>query len=52
VVVRADELRLGQVIRNLVENTAKYGGHQVTILSYHDGTHMRIEVIDNGRGVR
>lgn len=51
-VVRADELRLSQVVRNLSENAAKYGGTRVNVRARRQTTHYRIEVSDNGRGVR
>lgn len=51
-VVRADELRLSQVVRNLSENAAKYGGTRVRVRARRQTTHYRVEVSDNGRGVR
>ncbi|MGH9168264.1 MAG: sensor histidine kinase [Acidimicrobiia bacterium] len=49
--VRADPLRLRQVLRNLISNTRRHGGPQVTVNGEaHDGWFV-CTVADNGRGV-
>ncbi|MEX1126047.1 MAG: ATP-binding protein, partial [Acidimicrobiia bacterium] len=49
--VRADRLRLRQLLRNLVSNAAKYGGAEIAVTAYSQGDTVVIEVIDDGPGV-
>ena len=49
--VRADRLRLRQLLRNLVSNAAKYGGNDIAVTAYSQGAMVVIEVIDDGPGV-
>jgi signal transduction histidine kinase len=50
-VIRADPLRLRQVLRNLISNSRRHGGPQVTVKGKaHDGWFV-CTVADNGRGV-
>ncbi|HLF43957.1 MAG TPA: ATP-binding protein [Acidimicrobiia bacterium] len=49
--VRADRLRLRQLLRNLVSNAVKYGGSEIAVTAYSQDPTVLIEVIDNGPGV-
>ena len=51
--VLADRERIGQVLRNLIENAAKYSliGAPVELRATAQGSWMRIEVADRGRGI-
>lgn len=49
--VRADRLRLRQLLRNLVSNAAKYGGTEIAVTAYSQGDTVVIEIIDDGPGV-
>ncbi|MEJ7901973.1 MAG: HAMP domain-containing sensor histidine kinase [Thermomicrobiales bacterium] len=51
--VLADRARIGQVLRNLLNNAARHTppGTQVTIRTMDDGGEVRIEVVDNGPGI-
>ena len=52
--VRADPLRLDEVLNNLVSNAIKHspqGGEVLLIASQPDAEHLRISVIDQGPGV-
>ena len=53
VAVRADRMRIGQVVRNLLTNAAKYSppGTPITLRTDRRGSHVRIEVIDRGYGI-
>ena len=53
VAVRADRMRIGQVVRNLLTNAAKYSppGTPITLRTTRRGDHVRIEVIDRGSGI-
>lgn len=51
VVVNADQVRLEQVLRNLLENARKYGGDQVLIEGEPQGDLYRVVVSDNGPGI-
>jgi PAS domain S-box-containing protein len=51
--VEVDDLRLSQVLSNLLLNAAKYtprGGH-VKLMAYTDAQGLRIDIIDNGIGI-
>ena len=47
----ADEVRVQQILRNLVVNAHKYGGDQIVVRSATLTGHVCIEVCDNGDGV-
>jgi two-component system phosphate regulon sensor histidine kinase PhoR len=51
--VRADRLKIRQVLNNLVNNSIKYGKQdgQTNIILQPDGIHVRVEVADNGEGI-
>jgi signal transduction histidine kinase len=53
VAVRADRMRIGQVVRNLLTNAANYSppGTPITLRTTRHGRHVRIEVIDRGYGI-
>jgi signal transduction histidine kinase len=51
--VLADPKRIGQVVRNLLSNAAKYSseGTPVEIRAIREGGRIRIEVVDRGPGI-
>lgn len=49
--VWGDPKRTQQVIRNLLENAAKYGGDQVLVEGFPYGDHFIVVVSDNGPGI-
>ncbi len=49
--VRADQLRLRQVIRNLLSNAIKYGGDQIRVEGRIEGRTYVCAVVDNGAGI-
>lgn len=49
--VRADRVRLRQVLRNLLSNASRYGGDSVRISAKKEGRTYVCSVIDNGEGV-
>jgi signal transduction histidine kinase len=51
--VRADPDRIGQVLRNLLNNAAKYSrsGSRIELLAIPESGHIRIEVSDDGPGI-
>jgi signal transduction histidine kinase len=49
--VWGDAKRVRQVVRNLLENAAKYGGTQVLVEGFPAGEHFVVVVSDNGSGV-
>src|SRR4051812_3991692 len=51
--VLADRERIGQVLRNLIENAAKYSptGAPLELRATSQGKRVRIEVADRGRGI-
>jgi signal transduction histidine kinase len=50
-VVRADRLRLRQVIRNLLSNAAKYGGADIRLIGRVESGWYELVVADDGEGV-
>jgi signal transduction histidine kinase len=50
-VVRADRLRLRQVIRNLLSNAAKYGGADIRIVGRVANGWYEVMVVDDGEGI-
>ena len=51
VIVYADQVRLKQVLRNLLENARKYGGDQVLVEGEAEAGFYVVAVSDNGPGV-
>jgi PAS domain S-box-containing protein len=53
VTVLADPERIGQVLRNLVSNAAKYtpDGTPIAVRAVLQGMHVRVEVVDTGPGI-
>jgi two-component system phosphate regulon sensor histidine kinase PhoR len=49
--VWGDPKRAQQVVRNLLENAAKYGGDQVLVEGFPYGEHFIVVVSDNGPGI-
>jgi len=49
--VRADRLRLRQILRNLLSNARKYGGPNVRIEGHIDGRTYVCSIIDDGPGI-
>lgn len=49
--VRADPLRLEQMLTNLLSNAHKYGAPPITLHVRADGQHTCIDVVDHGPGV-
>lgn len=49
--VRADRVKLRQIIRNLVSNANTHGGEHIEIETWTDGSQVLIQVIDDGPGV-
>jgi len=51
--VRADEVRIGQCIANLLSNAAKYSDAEsdIHVRSYREGQHAVVEVRDHGIGI-
>ncbi len=51
VVALADQVRLRQVLRNLLSNAVRYGGKSIAISVHPDGAKAHIRVADDGPGV-
>lgn len=51
VVALADQVRLRQVLRNLLSNAVRYGGKSIAISVHPDGARVHIRVADDGPGV-
>ena len=51
VVALADQVRLRQVLRNLLSNAVRYGGHSISISVHPEGSIVHIKVLDDGPGV-
>ncbi len=49
--VRADPLRVRQMLRNLTANAIRYGGDRIIITADEAGDFVRIAVADDGAGV-
>jgi signal transduction histidine kinase len=49
--VRADSLRLRQVMRNLLSNALRHGGDHIEVRIIPDHPDVRIQVADNGPGI-
>lgn len=51
VVALADQVRLRQVLRNLLSNAVRYGGKAIAISVHPEGSKVHIQVADDGPGV-
>ena len=51
VVALSDPTRVQQILDNLVTNAVRYGGPHITIRARQDDTVVRLQVLDDGRGV-
>lgn len=49
--VRADPLRLRQILRNLLVNAMRYGGPAIRVVAQVENGRVRFDVMDNGSGV-
>ena len=49
--IRADPVRLRQIIRNLLSNARKYGGPDIRATGFVEGRTYVCEVVDDGEGV-
>jgi signal transduction histidine kinase len=49
--VYADESRVRQILRNLISNAQRYGGHQIHIATHIAGATVHVRVSDNGDGI-
>lgn len=49
--VRADPLRLRQILRNLINNATRYGGGRIAIETRVNGSEVSLRVLDNGPGI-
>lgn len=47
----ADQLRVRQIVRNLITNAIKYGGNKIVVGVRQDGDMARLVVADDGPGV-
>ena len=47
----ADQIRLRQVLRNLLSNAVRYGGKSISISVHPDGARVHVRVGDDGPGV-
>ena len=51
VLALADQVRLRQVLRNLLSNAVRYGGKSISISVHPDGAKVHIQIADDGPGV-
>lgn len=51
VVALADQVRLRQVLRNLLSNAVRYGGSSIEVSVLPDGPNVHVRVTDDGPGV-
>jgi len=49
--VVADDGRVRQILRNLITNAQRYGGHQIHVATQPKGEYAHIRVSDNGDGI-
>ncbi|MDJ0952087.1 MAG: ATP-binding protein [Acidimicrobiia bacterium] len=49
--VWADDGRVRQILRNLITNAQRYGGHQIHVATHVAGEKAHIRVSDNGDGI-
>ena len=49
--IRADPVRLRQIVRNLLSNARKYGGTNIGVIGHEDGRTYLLQVVDDGEGV-
>nr|MDJ0497599.1 HAMP domain-containing sensor histidine kinase [Acidimicrobiia bacterium] len=50
-VVLADESRVRQILRNLISNAQRYGGHRIHVATHVDDNYAHLRVSDNGDGI-
>lgn len=50
-VVLADESRVRQILRNLISNAQRYGGHRIHVATQVDASFAHLRVSDNGDGI-
>ncbi len=50
-IIRADQLRFRQILRNLLSNARKYGGPEVSVEGRVKGRSYQVVVADNGGGL-
>ncbi len=50
-VVLADESRVRQILRNLISNAQRYGGHRIHVATHVDASYAHLRVSDNGDGI-
>ncbi len=51
VVAQADEARVRQIVRNLLSNAIRYGGHKIHVATFSDEAGACLRVADNGDGI-
>lgn len=53
ITIPIDQVYIEGVVRNLIENSKKYGGDNVSIVIklWQEGSHVYVSVIDNGPGI-
>lgn len=49
--VMGDGVRLSQLVRNLIDNAARFAATQVWVTSFEDGVHAVVQVSDDGPGI-
>ncbi len=49
--VIADSIRVRQILRNLISNALRYGGHRIEIVTSAEPGALAVEVIDDGTGI-
>jgi signal transduction histidine kinase len=47
----ADSFRVRQIVRNLISNARRYGGHRISVAIGHDAESVFVDVVDDGPGI-